>query len=166
VTFLSFPFFIYSSNTLFIECAHLKRKGGERLEINFFVRNYELTATRGACFRTEVAAALKYMTRRDWRNFVLGLSTRGINTAKQNTIIRGWIGAYLKEAETTIAILSDVQEKEAMEPYQRGEKEPKLSGDADDGSDVARVRAAKVDILLARWRQIQRLCGKAIDVIE
>jgi hypothetical protein len=75
------------------------------------------------------------MTRKDWRNFVTGVSTRGVDAAKTSAVVRGWIEAYLREAEETIALL--------LSPEQE----------------------TKLNTLLARWNQIQRLCGKATDVI-
>ncbi|RHZ47288.1 uncharacterized protein CDV56_104428 [Aspergillus thermomutatus] len=83
----------------------------EELYLQQYYGNYEVTAT-GACYRTEIAACLKYMTRRDWRNYALGYSTKGCDAQKSNVIIREWIRAYAKEADTTIAALEALGSRE------------------------------------------------------
>lgn len=99
---------------------------------------YQLTAT-GACFRTEVAACMKYMTRRDWRNYVLGHSTKGVNAAKTEKAIQEWIQIYAKEADATIAALRSSSEHQ--------------------------IYTHKTEVLLKRWNQIKCLCGQALEHI-
>jgi hypothetical protein len=104
--------------------------------------NYQVTAT-GACYRTEIAACLKYMTRRDWRNYALGYPTKGCDAQKSNAIIQEWIRAYAKEADTTIA---------ALEALGSREMDEKCNG--------------KVSTLLRRWNQIKGLCDKALEAVS
>lgn len=102
-------------------------------------RNYQLTSSTGPCFRTEVAACTKYMSRRDWRNYVLGRGGQHSlpDPKKTNAIIRRWIGTYAKEADVTIVILEKML----------------------DDDDKVRT---KVSMLLRRWKQIKGLCEQAM----
>lgn len=102
-------------------------------------RNYQITAS-GACFRTETAACLKYMTRRDWRNWVSGHSVKGVNAQKTAAIMRDWIRLYAEEADTTIAVL------QATKPHERDQ-------------------VAKIGLLLKRWEQIRALCSMAMQAV-
>jgi hypothetical protein len=98
------------------------------------LRNYQITLDSGHCFRTEVAASMKCMSRRNWRNYIQG---RGAppNSAKVNAIIRNWIDIYLKEAGVTMAKLEEMLSKEK------------------DG-----LAEGKIKMLIGRWEQIKRLC--------
>ncbi|GIC86574.1 uncharacterized protein Aud_002948 [Aspergillus udagawae] len=114
----------------------------EELYLQQYYGNYEVTAT-GACYRTEIAACLKYMTRRDWRNYALGYSTKGCDAQKSNAIIQEWILAYAKEADTTIAALEALGSKEMDQKY-----------------------TGKVSTLVRRWKQIKGLCDKASEAVS
>jgi hypothetical protein len=83
------------------------------------------------------------MTRRDWRNYALGYSTKGCDAQKSNAIIQEWIRAYAKEADTTIA---------ALEAFSPRETDQKYTG--------------KVSTLLRHWKQIKSLCDKALDAVS
>lgn len=101
------------------------------------LRNYQVTAT-GVCFRTEVAACIKYMARGDWEDYVLGNSTEGLYTEKTAAVIQGWLRVYIKEADVTVAALES-----------KG-----YHGDTQ-----------KAEILLKRWRQIRRFCEQAMAAV-
>lgn len=112
---------------------------------------YQVTSA-GTCYRTEIAAAMKYMTRKDWRSYVLGRSTRGVDATKTEDIIRGWIRTYLAETDVSIGLL------EAELRTQSG------------GSAVAtgeqKEEKDKIALLLGRWKQIQQLCKDALASME
>ena len=57
------------------------------------------------------------MTRRDWRNYVLGHSTKGEDAKKSESIIREWIEAYAKEANATIAALETMESNPADQTH-------------------------------------------------
>ncbi|KAL4975587.1 hypothetical protein BDW66DRAFT_137210 [Aspergillus desertorum] len=97
--------------------------------------NFEITAS-GADSSTMAAASIKYMSRPKWREYVAGVSEAGFDASKTAGIVRGWIGVYLRECTTTIASLVEVSKSEK-------EKD-------------------KVDLVLARWKQIHRLCERAL----
>jgi hypothetical protein len=86
---------------------------------------------------------MKHMSRRDWRNYVLGQGHALPNPKKTNATILGWIGTYVKEANVTIDILKKTLEKE------------------DD--DTVRM---KVNTLIRRWGQIKRLCEEAVVIMN
>lgn len=79
------------------------------------------------------------MTQKDWQNYVLGYSTKGVDDKKTETIIREWVKVYAAEASTTIAELEDME-----------------SSDETDG---------KVEMLLKRWKQIHGLCQQAVEAL-
>lgn len=83
------------------------------------------------------------MPRRDWRNYVLGHSVKGVDSAKSEAIIQGWIREYIKEADMTIAGLED------------------LGARPEENED-----AGKIDMLLKRWRQIRGLCEQALEAMS
>jgi hypothetical protein len=83
------------------------------------------------------------MTRRDWRNYALGYSTKGCDAQKSNAIIQEWILAYAKEADTTIAALGALDSKEMDQKY-----------------------TGKVSTLVRRWKQIKGLCDKALEAVS
>ncbi|KAL5045450.1 hypothetical protein BDW71DRAFT_208264 [Aspergillus fruticulosus] len=97
--------------------------------------NFEITAS-GADSSTMAAASIMYMSRQRWREYVAGVSETGFDAGKTISIIRGWIEVYLRECTTTIASLVEMSKSEK-------EKD-------------------KVDLILARWEQIHRLCGRAL----
>ena len=83
------------------------------------------------------------MARRDWRNYVLGHSTKGEDPRKSESIIREWIKAYAKEANATIAALETMK------------------------SDLAdQIHGDKVEMLLKRWKQISGLCEQAVEAVS
>jgi hypothetical protein len=96
---------------------------------------------------------MKYMTRWDWRNFVLGLSSRGVDSQKTAKVIRRWIEVYVDESKTTLNILENML-TEVTTP--RGAAKPGLKESEKD----------KVAILLNRWKQIQWLCMDALGATE
>ncbi|PWY82250.1 ribosomal N-lysine methyltransferase [Aspergillus heteromorphus CBS 117.55] len=112
----------------------------EELEFHQYYGNYQLTAD-GVCYRTEIAASITYMPLKDWQNYVLGYSTRGVDERKSEAVIRGWIDAYIKESDRTITLLEQ------------------RSREADKHPD-------KVRMLLRRWAQIKRLCEGAADAVS
>lgn len=112
----------------------------EELNLQQYYGDYQVTTT-GACYRTEIAACIKYMTPKDWQSYVLGYSTKGVDDNKTVTIIREWIRAYSEEAGTTIAKLEDMKLK---------------SGETD----------GKVEMLLRRWKQIYELCQQAVEAVS
>lgn len=83
------------------------------------------------------------MTRRDWRNYVLGHSTKGEDARKSESIIREWIKTYAKEANATIAAL------ETME-----------------SNPTDQTHSGKIEMLLKRWKQISCLCEQAIEAVS
>ncbi|PLB52374.1 SET domain-containing protein [Aspergillus steynii IBT 23096] len=114
----------------------------EELEFEQYYGNYQLTA-EGVCYRTEIAACIKYMAVEDWRNYTLGYSTKNFDAAKSEAIIREWIKTYANEADTVIASLEKA-----------GSQEADLKG-----SD-------KVKALLKRWTQIKTLCDQALQTVS
>ena len=95
------------------------------------------------CYRTEIAACIKYMAVEDWRNYTLGYSTKNFDATKSEAIIREWIKTYANEADMVIASLEKA-----------GSQEADLKG-----SD-------KVKALLKRWTQIKTLCGQALQAVS
>ncbi|KNG85878.1 putative SET domain-containing protein [Aspergillus nomiae NRRL 13137] len=104
--------------------------------------NYQLTAT-GVCYRTEIAACINYMSLEDWRNYVLGYSTKGADEKKSEAIIQGWIRAYSNEADTVITTL---EEKGSSQTDQKDQQRAKM--------------------LKKRWTQIRDLCAKASKAVS
>ncbi|RJE23211.1 SET domain protein [Aspergillus sclerotialis] len=111
----------------------------DELHLHHYYGEYQVTAT-GVCFRTEIAACVKYMTRKDWQNYVLGHSTKGVNSVTTRKVIQAWIHTYTKEAETAVGTLRSCSERH-MYPQ-------------------------KIEMLLKRWAQIICVCVKAIDSIS
>ncbi|KAF7591908.1 hypothetical protein BBP40_000879 [Aspergillus hancockii] len=114
----------------------------EELSFEQYYGNYQATAT-GVCYRTEMAACSTYMPLKDWRNYVLGYSTRGTDEKKSVTIIHGWIGTYLQEVDTAITALEE-----------------------NETSQVAPKNLEKIKVLLKRWAQIRDLCVKASEAVS
>ncbi|KAE8353124.1 hypothetical protein BDV28DRAFT_148373 [Aspergillus coremiiformis] len=137
---------IYLDDIIFQDLPISDRK--ELLLQNAF-GNYEVTAT-GVHPRVETAACLKYMSKRDFRIYIEGRSKRAFDGGKSAQVIRGWIGVYLKESETTMEIISSMLEK--------------LS-DARKLGDREKWEKERLQMLLGRWRQIQELCEEALGVV-
>ncbi|KAE8350286.1 SET domain-containing protein [Aspergillus coremiiformis] len=114
----------------------------EELDFQQYYGNYQLTAT-GVCYRTEIAACIKYMPSEDWRNYVLGYSTKGADEKKSEAIIQGWIRMYLNEVDMTIAALE------------------KTGSNLADPNDQQKIK-----MLTKRWTQIRDLCVKASDAVS
>jgi hypothetical protein len=87
---------------------------------------------------------MKRMSRRGWRNYIQGRGGEAPSPAKVNNTIRGWIEAYLKEANVTIEIL-----------------ETMLKAEKDDYST-----ASKIKVLIDRWKQIKHLCDETISKLD
>lgn len=100
--------------------------------------------SQGVCYRTEVAAALVYMSEEDWRNHVLEGSTKGLDEAKSETIIKGWIRTYAAEADAAMVSI-----REAMQSHA-----------------VMRAHRQKAETLLRRWSQIKSICESALVAID
>lgn len=111
------------------------------IPINTRSSNYQVTA-EGACYRTEIAACMKYMALDDWRNYALGYSTKGVDARKTAAVIKEWIATYSNEARAAISLL-----KSAVSDVQNPKNREKLDG------------------LLKRWRQIEDLCKTAIEAV-
>ena len=106
-------------------------------------RSYQLCSA-GSCYRTEIVACMTYMTRRDWRNYLLGRSTKGVKAAKSEAVIQQWIRSYIDEAETVIAALDRRISALTLVDGDRG----------------------KWDMLSKRWQQIRVLCEEALASIS
>ncbi|KAB8236807.1 uncharacterized protein BDW43DRAFT_225415 [Aspergillus alliaceus] len=114
----------------------------EELDFQQYYGNYQLTAT-GVCYRTEIAACMKYMPLEDWRNYVLGYSTKGVDEKKSEGIIQQWIRAYLGEVDKTFTALEKT------------------------GSGQAELKdQQKIKMLMKRWTQIRDLCAKASEAVS
>ncbi|KAL4812737.1 hypothetical protein BDW67DRAFT_193228 [Aspergillus spinulosporus] len=98
--------------------------------------NYEITAS-GANRNSMAAASIKYMSRQKWRDYVDGISQQGFDVSRTAGVIRGWIEVYLQECTTTIASLVELSKFEKKED--------------------------RLDLILSRWKQIHRLCERAIE---
>ncbi|KAJ5692184.1 hypothetical protein N7462_001607 [Penicillium macrosclerotiorum] len=115
----------------------------EELLLNQYYGNYQLTS-HGVCYRTEVAACLKYMNEEDWRNHILEGSTEGVDEKKTEAIIEGWIRAYAGEADAAMKYL---QEAITTNP-------------------VLQAHRSKAETLLRRWTQIKKICNNALSVAD
>ncbi|KAF7588594.1 hypothetical protein BBP40_005479 [Aspergillus hancockii] len=104
--------------------------------------NFEVTPT-DISPNIETAACLKYMSKRDFRIYVEGRSKRAFDAEKSAEIIRGWIGIYLKESETTIEIITGMLSAADSEKW---EKE-------------------RLEMLLSRWGQIRGLCEMTMEAV-
>jgi hypothetical protein len=90
------------------------------------------------------------MARHHWRDYILGHSTRGMDSRKTASVIRGWIEMYLKESNVTIEILENMLVNRASTPQ-------RASKDASDEWDKERIT-----VLLGRWNQIKQLCQDSL----
>jgi len=96
----------------------------------------------GPCFRTEVAACIKYMPQNDWKMFILGASTSSFDQGKTNAVIAEWIRIYIDEANLAIAKLTEV-----VENGKYGEEFGRFS------------------VIIRRWLQIIVLCNDALRLV-
>jgi ribosomal lysine N-methyltransferase 2 len=100
---------------------------------------------------------MKYMTPTDWQNYILGISTRGIDAMRTNAIIRGWVTTYLQEANEMIALL----EKTRTDREENTHVDMELVGNEDERiTDNIRL-----EMLLVRWYQIRKLCEDAVQAL-
>ncbi|KAJ5116414.1 hypothetical protein N7456_000762 [Penicillium angulare] len=107
----------------------------EELWLNQYYGEYRVTR-QGVCYRTEVAACLKYMDYKDWTNHILKGSTKGLDENKSEGIIKGWLGAYVSEADITMTAI-----RAALE-----------------SNGVIQSHHEKAEVLLSRWAQIKDIC--------
>ncbi|KAL4939048.1 hypothetical protein BDV06DRAFT_42441 [Aspergillus oleicola] len=112
------------------------------LNLQQYFGNYQIT-TAGVCYRTEIAACMKYMPFQDWQNYVLGYSTRGVDEKRSENVIRGWIRKYIQEADLTIEDLVNLE-----------------------SSEIGRGHKGKVQMLLRRWKQVKGLCTIALENVS
>ena len=82
------------------------------------------------------------MSLRDWRKYVLGQSDRSVDRQKTAAVIREWVNKYLNESKTTMDIVENMKSQASA---------------ADSKREVERL-----DVVLGRWKQIQRLCEKVL----
>ncbi|KAK2753759.1 hypothetical protein FQN55_000122 [Onygenales sp. PD_40] len=131
-------------DALFLDDIILKDLTTENIEdLNFerYLGNYQITAS-GPCFRTEVAACMKYMTPEDWNRHILGDQPASFDQEKTNAIIAAWIGEYVHEAEVALEKLTALQGNRKY----RGEK--------------------RLGMIVMRWRQVVELCGEAVRAMD
>ncbi|KAG5292425.1 SET domain-containing protein [Histoplasma ohiense] len=112
----------------------------EALRIDRYLGNYRITS-EGPCYRTEVAACMKYMTAGDWNSHILGYQPASFDQRKTNLIIAAWIRAYIHESEVALSKLTALQQ----DGKYRGE--PQLK------------------IIYTRWKQIIELCNGALKAV-
>ncbi|RAO72652.1 uncharacterized protein BHQ10_008664 [Talaromyces amestolkiae] len=105
--------------------------------------NYKVTSV-GVCHRAKAVACIKYMTSRQWRNYVLGRIQDEEN--KTTSILHDWVGTYIKESTVKIQSLKDIQMEQQL-------------GARDGKND-------KIDLLLNRWVRIKTLCEDALRAIS
>lgn len=108
-----------------------------------YTSNYQVTS-QGVCYRTEVAACLKYMKEEDWRNHVLEGSSEGVDEKQSEAIIKGWLGTYRAEADAAISTLRAAMESDAG----------------------VKVHREKAEMLLRRWTQIKKICESAAAAVD
>jgi hypothetical protein len=98
---------------------------------------------------------MRYMTRTDWQNHILGISTRGVDSMRTNAIIRGWVATYLQEADEVISLL------EKMRTAREENTHMELVGNENEG-----IRDnGRLEMLLVRWYQIKKLCEDAAQAL-
>lgn len=87
---------------------------------------------------------MKYMSRKDWRNYISGRSDKGLDPEKTAEIIRGWIDVYLKESQIGTEGLQKTLIEESGDP----------------------AYTARMSAILRRWNQIQCLCEDALSATD
>lgn len=85
------------------------------------------------------------MKEEDWRNHVLEGSTKGVDEAQSEVVIKGWLQTYRKEADAAM---------DALQTVMKSDVEPMHS------------HSQKVEMLLRRWTQIKKICESAIGAID
>ncbi|RAL14890.1 ribosomal N-lysine methyltransferase [Aspergillus homomorphus CBS 101889] len=127
----------------------------------------------------EAAAALKTMTRRDWKLWLSGRSQRGFSAEKSAEVKRGWIEVYHWESEMVIARIERilVDDSECHNPVggvvSNGGEARKDGGGASSSSDgdkkekgrmgSAAWERGRLEMLVERWRQVRGLCEGALE---
>ncbi|KAG5293902.1 SET domain-containing protein [Histoplasma capsulatum G186AR] len=112
----------------------------EALRIDRYLGNYRITS-EGPCYRTEVAACMKYMTPDDWNSHILGYQPASFDQRKTNLIIAAWIRAYIHESEVALLKLTALQ------------------------LDGKYRREPQFKIIYMRWKQIIELCNGALKAV-
>ncbi|KAK2758049.1 hypothetical protein FQN54_004455 [Arachnomyces sp. PD_36] len=124
--------------------------------------NYQLTPSPSdsdfksePCYRTEVAACIKYMSNKNWLSFVRGHSSAPFDCLKTDEVIRLWIGEYKKGAEMIIG--------QVVMEYGIGVgvgMKRKRVGEVEGEEDV------RVLTVLRRWRQVVELCEGGLRYLK
>ncbi|PYH85959.1 ribosomal N-lysine methyltransferase [Aspergillus uvarum CBS 121591] len=124
----------------------------------------------------QAAAALKSMTRRDWKLWITGRSRRGFSGEKCTEVIRGWIEVYRGECEAVIARIEAMLDDGLRNCVGDGAS---VEGKS-DGSTVSIVPSStavdvgvrslewerrRLEMLVGRWRQLQGLCEGALEMV-
>ncbi|KAH8429528.1 SET domain-containing protein [Aspergillus melleus] len=135
---------IYLDDIIFPELSLPQKK---ELALREYFGNYEVLE-EGPSTSTQLAACLKYMSLRDWRKYVLGQSDRSVNRQTTAAVIREWVDTYRKESIATIEIIENMKRKAVA---------------ADSKAAESKKETERLDMILGRWRQIQRLCEKVIE---
>ncbi|PGH26715.1 hypothetical protein AJ80_01661 [Polytolypa hystricis UAMH7299] len=132
-------------DAIFLDDVILKDLSGENLqdlEWERYLGNYQITDS-GPCFRTEMAACIKYMPAEDWARYAAGDQPQSFSQKKTNAIISGWIREYVKEANHAILELTKILEEGG-------------------GSSVD----SRAQTILRRWRQILALCNTVLESLN
>ncbi|KAJ5296674.1 Complex I intermediate-associated protein 30 [Penicillium atrosanguineum] len=132
---------VYLDDIIFRDITSADKR--EELALNQYYGNYQVT-WQGVCYRTEVAACLKYMKEEDWRNHVLEGSTEGVDENLSENIIKGWLQTYCTEADAAVNALRAAMESDA----------------------VVQANHQKAETLLRRWAQIKGVCESASMAID
>ncbi|PGH34817.1 hypothetical protein GX50_02378 [[Emmonsia] crescens] len=119
----------------------LSPKNIEDLSIERYLGNYQIT-TKGPCFRTEVAACMRYMTPDDWNRYILGYQPASFDQTKTNSIIATWIREYIREAEVAISQLTALR------------RSRKYLGEH------------QYEVIFRRWKQIVELCNGTLKAVD
>ncbi|KAI5290348.1 hypothetical protein KEM54_001769 [Ascosphaera aggregata] len=126
----------------------------EELEGWQYLGNYQLFAGE-VCYRTEMAACLKYMPRDHWRAYVYGGSTQSFDEMKIVRIIRDWIRKYLNESEAALKALESHKSVNARS--QAG------TASVDSPFHTDEMLDFRKDLCIKRWKQIKDLCTTALE---
>ncbi|KAI5306701.1 hypothetical protein KEM56_007554 [Ascosphaera pollenicola] len=118
----------------------------EELEGWQYLGNYQLFAGE-VCYRTEMAACLKYMPRDDWRAYVYGENTKSADERKTAQVIKEWICKYLEECEAAL---------KALTSQGHNVDRPKTEADVD----------FRAELCIKRWKQIKDLCRKTLEAYD
>ncbi|RAH49862.1 ribosomal N-lysine methyltransferase, partial [Aspergillus brunneoviolaceus CBS 621.78] len=125
--------------------------------------NFELTSQISTIPRNiQAAAALKTMSRRDWKLWITGRSRRGFSGERATEVVRGWIEVYRGECE---AVIGRIEEAMIARDDLRGcvgDGGESIEG-KDDGSTAALAwERGRLEMLLERWKQLRGLSEVAL----